>query len=182
MYWHSYIIVTCIIDEMFVIKTGCGLVTMETSVYASKASIKKELSKERNRTRVAIKRAGMSKEEKERDREVQRVRALNRRHTETTDEKSKRRERERARSTLRRKTEDTFTREVRLKAGRERAAKKRESETELEREQRLKVTRERLAIRRKLRKAGRKIHNMRKRECDDNEEILIEDVYMSPKR
>ena len=146
-------------------------------------SLRLDRMRERNRVRVALKRANMSTKEKEQQREVQRIRAFTRRQLETQEERTRRRERERERSSKRRKMEDPSTREQRLRAGRERAAKKRQQETPPEREKRLKATRERLAMRRRLMRMGLEVKDLRKgprlMQADEEKQLHVDDEDFS---
>ena len=115
----------------------------------------KAIVREKNRLRVAQKRANLSPQEKMRRLQIERGKAASRRLVESTVTKEHRKERERLRAAMRRKSETPEQRQQRLKIGREKANERRRNESPASRERRLKAGRERVALQRSLQKSGR---------------------------
>ena len=112
----------------------------------------RSIIREKNRLRVAQKRASLSEQEKIQRLELERQKAASRRLTETPMRRELRKEKQRFRAALRRKNETLEQRELRLKIGREKANERRQNESPVSREKRLQAGRERVAIKRSSKK------------------------------
>lgn len=112
----------------------------------------KRIIREKNRLRVAQKRATLDPQEKIRRLELERQKAATRRLTESPMHRELRKEKQRFRAALRRRNETPEQRELRLKIGREKASERRRNESPSSRERRLKAGRERVAMRRSSRR------------------------------
>lgn len=112
----------------------------------------KSVIREKNRIRVAQKRASLSEHQKTQRLEVERQKAATRRLMESPMRRELRKEKQRFRAALRRKNETPEQRELRLRIGREKANERRRNETPVSREKRLQAGRERVAMKRSSRK------------------------------
>lgn len=119
----------------------------------------KAIVREKNRMRVAQKRASLSPQEKMRRLAVERNKAAARRLIESPMNKELRKEKERIRAATRRRNETPEQREQRLKIGREKANERRRNESPASRERRLKAGRERVALKRNVHKKLQSLGN-----------------------